>query len=85
LWEVVKSSINFPLGCIVAKTILGGYKLAKSKISKKHTLSVEGVLDLENDITIEVEGYGVLQLKDLLKDFDGANMKMIVNKTDNIT
>jgi ABC-type hemin transport system substrate-binding protein len=58
--------------------------LAKSKISEKHTLSVEGVLDLENDITIEVEEHGVLELKDLLKNFDGENIKLIANKTDNI-
>jgi hypothetical protein len=31
LWKVVKLSINFPLGCIVAKTILRGMQIGKVK------------------------------------------------------
>ena len=49
--------------------------MAKSKYTEKHSVSIEGILDLEN-MTIEVEDIGVKKIKDVLECLDGCFMKL---------
>lgn len=52
--------------------------MAKSKINEKYSLNVEGVLDVK-EMTIDVEEIGTKQLSDLIKTFDGKNVKISVS------
>lgn len=58
-----------------------------SKIKETHTLSVEGFLDLDNEeILIEVEEFSEpLELRDLLKKFNGCNIKLSLKLANDIT
>lgn len=58
--------------------------MAKSKISEKYSLNVEGVLDVE-ELTIDVEEIGTKLLKELIKTFDGKNVKISVSYGEEIT
>ncbi len=58
--------------------------MAKSKIQKTNKLSVEGTLSLD-DMQIEVEEIGEKDLKELLKEYDGKYVKIIVTLGDEIT
>jgi hypothetical protein len=58
--------------------------LAKSKISENFSLSVEGILDI-NEMTVDVEEIGTKQLKDLMNSFDGKNVKISVTYGEEIT
>ena len=49
-----------------------------NKIVAKYTKKVQGVLNLE-DNTIEVEDYGVLNLKDIFQKFNGELVDITVN------
>jgi len=49
--------------------------MAKSKYTEKHTVSVEGILNLE-DMTIEIEDIGVKKIKDVFECLDGCLMKL---------
>ena len=51
--------------------------MAKSKYTEKHSVSIEGILNLE-DMTIEVEDIGVKELYEVLKKLDGCNIKLSV-------
>lgn len=47
----------------------------KSKYKESHSVSIEGILDIEN-MTIEVEDIGTKPLKDVLVKLDGCNIKL---------
>lgn len=49
--------------------------MAKSKYIEKHSVSIEGILDLEN-MTIEVEDIGIKKIKDVFECLDGCLMKL---------
>ena len=49
--------------------------MAKSKYTEKHSVSIEGILDLEN-MTVEVEDIGVKKIKDVFECLDGCLMKL---------
>ncbi len=55
--------------------------MAKSKLTEKvtqtHTLSCEGILDLENH-TIEIEDFGAVALAELMSNFDGQVVKLSI-------
>ena len=52
-----------------------------SKIMRKYNLSASGILNVDGDgqIYIETEENGVINLADLLDDFDAKNVKLSVN------
>lgn len=51
-----------------------------SKISKKQTLSVKGILSVENDIPMfEFEEMEPVALIDLLRSFDGQEVSLSVS------
>lgn len=59
--------------------------MAKSKIVEKHNLSVEGVLDIQDDkIVIEVEDVGSRNLATMMKSFNGELVKIAIAKTTGI-
>lgn len=59
--------------------------MAKSKIVEKHNLSVEGVLNIQDDkIVLEIEDLGNRNLATMLKSFDGQLVKIAVAKTEGI-
>ena len=59
--------------------------MAKSKIVGKHNLSVEGVLNIQDDkIVLEIEDLGNRNLATMLKSFDGQLVKIAVAKTEGI-
>jgi len=49
--------------------------MSRSKLNEKHTLSAEGILNLEN-LSLEIEDIGEKDLKDLLARFNGCNVKI---------
>ena len=49
--------------------------MAKSKYTEKHTVSVEGILNLE-DMTIEIEDIGVKKIKDVFECLNGCLAKL---------
>jgi hypothetical protein len=59
--------------------------MAKSKITEKHNLTAEGVLNITGDkIVLEVEDLGSRNLAAMLKNFDGELVKIAVAKTTGI-
>jgi hypothetical protein len=52
-----------------------------SKITRKYNLSASGILSVDGDrqIYIETENNGIVNLADLLYDFDAKNVKLSVN------
>lgn len=59
--------------------------MAKSKITEKHNLAAEGVLNISGDkIVLEVEDLGSRNLAAMLKSFDGELVKISVVKTTGI-
>jgi hypothetical protein len=58
--------------------------MGKSKISEKFSLSVEGILDIE-EMTVDVEEIGTKSLKELLKDFNDKTVKISVTYGEEIT
>lgn len=56
-------------------------KKLNEKIQKKRVLNAVGFLNLENQ-TLEVEEVGVVELKDILKNFDGEFVKIAVSLDD---
>lgn len=57
--------------------------MAKSKYTEKHSVSIEGILDLEN-MTVEVEELGVKELKEVLAKLDGCNIKLNVTLSNDL-
>lgn len=57
-----------------------------AKITKKNTLSVQGVVNIENNnITFSVEDVeGEISLADLMSGFNGQEVKLSVNQTDDL-
>ena len=58
--------------------------MAKSKISEKYSLNVEGILDVK-EMTIDVEEIGTKNLKDSMNTFDGKCVKISVTYGEEIT
>lgn len=58
-----------------------------SKIKETHTLAVEGYLDLDSpEIMIEVEDFSEpISLRDLMRKFNGCNVKIGVKLGNDIT
>lgn len=55
--------------------------MAKQNIVEKHSLSIEGVLNITGDkIVIEVEDVGGRNLATMMKGFDGKLIKISVNQ-----
>lgn len=57
-----------------------------AKITKKNVLSVQGIVNIENGkITFSVEDIeGKIALAELMSDFNGQEVKLSVNQTDEI-
>lgn len=57
-----------------------------AKITKKNVLSVQGIVNIENGkITFRVEDIeGEIALAELMSDFNGQEVKLSVNQTDEI-
>lgn len=57
-----------------------------AKITKKNTLSVQGVVNIENNnITFSVEDVeGEISLADLMSGFNGQEVKLSVNQTEDL-
>lgn len=57
-----------------------------AKITKKNVLSVQGIVNIENGkITFSVEDIeGESALAELMSDFNGQEVKLSVNQTDEI-
>lgn len=57
-----------------------------AKITKKNTLSVQGVVNIENNnITFSVEDVeGEISLADLMSAFNGQEVKLSVNQTEDL-
>lgn len=55
----------------------------KSKIKEKYSLSVEGILNLDGEIFIEVDGIPK-PLKELLSKVNGELIKLNASKTDEL-
>lgn len=60
-----------------------------AKITKKNVLSVQGIVNIENGkITFSVEDVedieGEIALAELMSDFNGQEVKLSVNQTDEI-
>lgn len=57
-----------------------------AKITKKSTLSVQGVVNIENNnITFSAEDVeGEISLADLMSGFNGQEVKLSVNQTDDL-
>jgi hypothetical protein len=65
--------------------------MAKSKLSEKYSLNVEGVLGIELDeenetstITVDVEEVGTKNLAELLKKFDKECVKISVSYSNEV-
>lgn len=62
--------------------------MAKSKIQEKHTLSVQGFLNIDQvsgRMAIEVEEIGIKQLDELLEGFNGSDIKLSISLATDIT
>ena len=57
-----------------------------AKITKKNVLSVQGIVNIENGkITFSIEDIeGESALAELMSDFNGQEVKLSVNQTDEI-
>nr|DAJ47969.1 MAG TPA: YonK protein [Caudoviricetes sp.] len=57
-----------------------------AKITKKNVLSIQGIANIENGkITFSVEDIeGEIALAELMSDFNGQEVKLSVNQTDEI-
>lgn len=57
-----------------------------AKITKKNVLSVQGIVNIESGkITFSVEDIeGEIALAELMSDFNGQEVKLSVNQTDEI-
>ena len=57
-----------------------------SKISMKKSLSIKGVINLdENPATVEIEGYEKpVVLKDIMQDFNGQEVSISANTVDEL-
>lgn len=57
-----------------------------AKITKKNVLSVQGIVNIENGkITFSVKDIeGEIALAELMSDFNGQEVKLSVNQTDEI-
>lgn len=57
-----------------------------AKITKKNVLSIQGIANIENGkITFSVEDIeGKIALAELMSDFNGQEVKLSVNQTDEI-
>ena len=57
-----------------------------AKITKKNVLSVQGIVNIENEkIIFSVEDIeGEIALAELMSDFNGQEVKLSVNQTDEI-
>jgi hypothetical protein len=49
----------------------------KSKYSEVHTISVEGILNVD-DMTIEIDEIGIKELREILENLNGCNIKFRV-------
>ena len=59
--------------------------MAKSKITEKRSLSVEGVLNIDEDIVLmEVDEIGTKQLSKLFTEFDGQLVKINISLSSDI-
>ena len=56
--------------------------MAQSKITEKHNLNAEGVLNIQGDkIVLEIEDLGKRNLAVMLKNFDGELVKIAISQT----
>lgn len=58
-----------------------------SKIVKKSSLSIEGILNVnkdDNTILVEIEDGKTLELADLAQGFDGAEVRISINENTDI-
>ena len=59
--------------------------MAKAKITEKHNLAIEGVVNIQGDkIVLEVEDLGSRNLAVMMKSFDGELVKIAIAKTTGI-
>ena len=61
--------------------------MAKSNLIEKHSLSVTGVLDIEEDgrLFIEIDELGKKSIADLLVKFNGELVSIGINKKNEIS
>lgn len=55
----------------------------KSKYKESHSVSIEGILNVE-DMTIEVEEIGTKKLQEVLAKLDGCNIKFSVTLSNDL-
>lgn len=58
-----------------------------SKVVKKKSLSIKGVLNVnkdENTILVEIEDGETLELADLAQEYDGSGVSISINESVNI-
>ena len=58
-----------------------------SKIVKKSSLSIEGILNVnkdDNTILVEIEDGKTLELADLAQGFDGSEVRISINESTDI-
>lgn len=58
-------------------------KMAKANVVEKHSISIKGVLNIDEDnvITIEVEDGNTMVLVDLLGDFNGREVAINIGES----
>lgn len=62
--------------------------MAKAKIVEKHSMSIEGIVDIDETngvISLEIEDVGTKNLADLLTKFNGENVKISISLSSEIT
>ena len=55
----------------------------KSKYKESHSVSIEGILDIDN-MAIEVEDIGVKELKKVLAKLDGCSIKLNITLSNDL-
>ena len=58
--------------------------MAKSAITKKNSIGIKGILNIdvdENKVVVETEDGEVFELANLLKDFNGSNVTISVGES----
>lgn len=70
--------------CDLCEIIKGDYKMAKSSIVEKNTITIKGILSVSEDsntIAVELEDGQAIELATTLSHFDGVDVTISVSNT----